>query len=1348
MFNLAAENSDEAFCPLESGLRLVGKMFLPALVFLLFLAAAHANPPTMDPTYGLPLPVPSAGQTNTGPEAQWIWAANTANRQTICARAVVNLDRLPGMAQMSITADNFFALYVNGQLVDQSLPNPQNDSVWKTVHRPVITTFLSPGPNVIAVVATNVDGPAGLIARLDADGQALLLSDASWKVSTDPNLPADWDTTNYSDASWSNAAVIADLGGGPWQTGLVGWPNYDPTAAYLAHLSLQPASVEVLPGVGSVNGVDTLTGTNPVALAVEPAPAGTTNPITLVLDFGREVAGRMQVTGPAGAQVQVTTGESREEAMVAGWAPPTLLTLVSGVPQHTSYLGFRYVKLAFFGNAPYTITNLAADLKYYPVEYKGSFDCSDPLLTQIWYAGAYTAHLCMQEDVFDGVKRDRLLWGGDLQVSGNVINDVFADTFLMEKDLTALRAGIQGGQPDTSLPQGEINSIPGYSAAWFCTLADFYRHLGDQTYLNANHDLILSLLKYEQTDFDSRNIYTNPHNAWDFTDWSADLSCYSPNGNTDSAAAQAGTDMFIIRGVREAVFLLNAMGDTTNAALYSAWADTLTAAARQYLLDANTGTYTSRRQLNIMAVLSGVATTNQFPVIYNSVLRAGTPDWSNDMTPYYASFLLDAYSDTGHTEDGLNLARGLWGNMLAQGATTFWERYSPNWRWAGPDLTLSPAGGDYEMSLCHAWSSGVTSWLTEQVLGVRPTLGGFQTAKLVPNLGDLQWAEGTVPTPNGNLTVRVTANGAGQTASVEIPAGTTLDIGLTGQSVTVDGAAATSTRLADGRVYVELAGPGRHELASTANIYFNAFSTIQALDFSGGSGGFQAETSGEGGQDLGFLGNGDYAVFTNVDFADGASSFAIREAGYGGTLTLRLDSPTGPVVGTLNLPATGDWQHYVTTTCPVSGASGLHNLYLMFSAGYNLEWFSFIHAGVNNLVAPADGGFETPDIGTGNFNYSPTGGPWTFSPHPTDVGAGILANGSAFGNPNAPEGLQVGFVQSTGWTSLPVVGSANSNWWTVTFLGAQRSYQPGGGAQTLDIYADAGRLGSVTPAGTNFSAYSVSGWVAPGNHTLKFQGASVADNTALIDQVQVSSSSRTELMPAGAVWKYNASGKDLGNAWQAKGFDDGAWPSGPAPLGYGLDNQATLVSSNGQITTYFRTRFTVTNVATYTNLTLRLLRDDGAVVYLNGTEVFRSNLPTNSPITFNSLASSKAIGIDQTLHYFTAPVPAAFLLAGTNVLAVEVHQFQAGGSDLNFDLALTGLSGSSPVIPRLEPLMNGNGLTLFWPGDVAGFSLESATTLTPPVNWMPVTNSLINLGATVGVSVVPTNRQQFFRLMR
>ena len=203
----------------------------------------------------------------------------------------------------------------------------------------------------------------------------------------------------------------------------------------------------------------------------------------------------------------------------------------------------------------------------------------------------------------------------------------------------------------------------------------------------------------------------------------------------DTPEAKAATNLFLVRGVREAVFLLHALHDDGSADRYAAWADALTAAARQRLTDPKIRTYTTRRQGNVMAVLSGVATPAQQAAIYDSVLKPGRPDWKQDMTPYYGCYLLTAYSRLGRTQDGLDYARRFWGGMIAQGGTTFWERYDPSWRPAGPDLVRSPAGGDYEMSLCHAWSSGVTSWLTEDVLGVRPTSGGFRTAEIAPDPG-------------------------------------------------------------------------------------------------------------------------------------------------------------------------------------------------------------------------------------------------------------------------------------------------------------------------------------------------------------------------------------------------------------------------------------------------------------------------------------------------------------------------------------------------------------------------------------------------------------------------------------
>lgn len=243
---------------------------------------------------------------------------------------------------------------------------------------------------------------------------------------------------------------------------------------------------------------------------------------------------------------------------------------------------------------------------------------------------------------------------------------------------------------------------------------------------------------------------------------------------------------------------------------------------------------------------------------------------------------------------------------------------------------------------------------------------------------------------------------------------------------------------------------------------------------------------------------------------------------------MRVDATNGPVLGTFNLAATGGWQSWVTRSFPLTDtadATGIHDVYLMFSAGYNLNWFAFTPAGVAMAIPAPDRGFETPAIGN-NFSYAPTGSPWTFSAPGANVGAGILGNGSAFGNPPAPEGSKVGFVQSTGWLSLPVPGINLTLPWTVSFLAAQRSYQPGGASNTVNIYLDNVQIGSVTPSGTNYSMYSVSSsavtpssytnlyqvagvttidnvGMSPGSHVLTFRGTSPTDNTVFLDYLQI-----------------------------------------------------------------------------------------------------------------------------------------------------------------------------------------------------------------------------------------------------
>ncbi len=170
----------------------------------------------------------------------------------------------------------------------------------------------------------------------------------------------------------------------------------------------------------------------------------------------------------------------------------------------------------------------------------------------------------------------------------------------------------------------------------------------------------------------------------------------------------------------------------------------------------------------------------------------------------------------------------------------------------------------------------------------------------------------------------------------------------------------------------------------------------------------------------------------------------------------------------------------------------------------------------------------------------------------------------------------------------------------------------------------------------------------------------------------------TLLVPQGSLWKYLANGSDQGTAWRATAFNDAAWAAGAAQLGYGDGDEATVVgygpnASNKFITTYFRRAFTVTNAAALTQLNLSVKRDDGAVVYLNGAEIWRDNLPAGN-IAHNTLATVAVADDGTTFLQATLSTAAlsAPLLEGTNVLAVEMHQASVTSSDISFDLQLTG----------------------------------------------------------------------------
>lgn len=185
------------------------------------------------------------------------------------------------------------------------------------------------------------------------------------------------------------------------------------------------------------------------------------------------------------------------------------------------------------------------------------------------------------------------------------------------------------------------------------------------------------------------------------------------------------------------------------------------------------------------------------------------------------------------------------------------------------------------------------------------------------------------------------------------------------------------------------------------------------------------------------------------------------------------------------------------------------------------------------------------------------------------------------------------------------------------------------------------------------------------------------------------------LVPTGATWKYLDNGTDQGTAWRATGFADGGWAQGPAELGYGDGGEATVVNcgpsaptctSGNYITTYFRKSFSVVDQSSIAGLELKIQRDDGAVVYINGVEVARTNMPATT-ISYTTLASTAVSGSGETT-YITFPLSPSVVTNGTNVVAVEVHQSGATSSDISFNLSLQVTSGASVSLVRAPYLQN------------------------------------------------------------
>jgi hypothetical protein len=802
---------------------------LSALLFSACIAAAQAPPAPsvpapdqLDPTRTIANPVLFSSFHQPLPE-QYIWTKDSERLtreqrdEPRYFRAHFHVDDPSTPAILYLAGPRGAEVYVNGTAAAHLESNPLSP-IQMTVLWADLTKFLHPGDNVLAIAADHgrtmvakiLPAPPAIIAP------PILISDGSWKATT--NAADGWQNARFDDSSWPAVDARGSIEGNidffQWNrdAGLYEWPGYEGASPFLAHAALPAQQIrDVYAGRGSYDNIDALTTTNEdpahefaVHLADHPTEQFVPS---ITLDFGREVTGRVQLVSDTDSPMtlSVAYGESIEEARNE---PYLGVDVIHDTPHGTATgpkSAFRYAEIRFLSGPPVLkFRAIRVEDIYYPVRYQGSFESSDPLLNQIWATGAYTSHLCMQDDIWDAPKRDRGRWMGDTDVSGRVIDDVFADHFLLEDTLTRLI----GPLPITS----HVNGIPGYSSFWITELAHYVRHTGGLDYARRMHDHIVGLLKFMDEDFDAQNQYINHTHQWLFVDWALGL-------NGDAPQARAATVLEYVRAYRDGAWLLRQLGDNRNAEHFEQRADAIAKASNA--ANFTDGSFGPRWQTNAMAVLSGVAQPGQYASIWQNVLaNVGKPTYRLDITtPYYGAYILDAMAEMNHRADALSWIREYWGGMIHEGATSFWEAYDPAWPTRDPhvDLQADDTAG-YRISLAHGWSSGPTFWLMEQVLGIRPTAPGFSKTTIRPDLVDLDWARGGEPTPHGMLNVDLKKEANGLQATFEIPSGVEATVLLPVKPGTdhllVNGKSETGTPAENGkRLALILKAPGKYEIS-------------------------------------------------------------------------------------------------------------------------------------------------------------------------------------------------------------------------------------------------------------------------------------------------------------------------------------------------------------------------------------------------------------------------------------------------------------------------------------------------------------------------------------------------------
>jgi hypothetical protein len=687
------------------------------------------------------------------PEANWIWDSGEPNPRNyfLHARKSFELEGDPKTAKAYISAFSFAELYINGQYIDRVPTNP--DPEYQTYEEIDLASYLHAGTNTIAALIYNageglhhrMDGRGGFFFQAtitDEAGNAMkVLSDKSWRVAQAEAWDCD---TGYRQADHTigmNERYDSRLSHEGWQLS-----SFDDSG-------WEQATETGVPPVAPWNKIIVIKRERLLYEDHEPVVSWKAQGYT-VFDFGKEISAFPRVCLTAddgGISMLLGTGERLDENRL-----PTMKYNVDFTDtyitkkgeqcwQPLTWRGFRY--LAIEDKAGISLDNVSAQFRSFPVERSGRFACSDPLLNEIWEIGRWTLQICAHDTWMDTPWREQTQYiAGDTRYNLRYSAYAFDLNIKLLHDYNILcgalsqrhssEGAIRSRYP-TGYHLGPTTStyIPDYELEWILMLREHYLYFRDAELVKQVYPNMAALLEYFRGYLSAERGLLQKVPGWVVLDHPDTYPMDVDGENTAMNCLYHGA-------LNAAAWMArNVVNEPSQAAEWERQAQTLKDAIRAWLWSEEDKAYkdgydSSRitQQTQVYALKYGLA-----PAEHRHRMVAFVKSQGRSCEQSFSYWLLHVMFAEGEGQWALDYVRTHWGAQMKQ--ADFNGAWHEQW---------VPGG-----STSHAWCSGPTALLPEFVLGVTPLSPGWDQFEIKPNLYDLKWAEGVIPSAAGAISSKV-----------------------------------------------------------------------------------------------------------------------------------------------------------------------------------------------------------------------------------------------------------------------------------------------------------------------------------------------------------------------------------------------------------------------------------------------------------------------------------------------------------------------------------------------------------------------------------------------------------------